>query len=138
MKMIMVVDDSPIVRQELRIALTQAGYGVVEAVDGHDALQKISTLSISLIICDMKMPQMNGLEMVEKLKSNPEYSSLPVVMLTSEGQPALIDRAKKVGARGWIIKPFKTDLLIAAVKKLVSVQVEGFETKAVSSGSSDS
>jgi len=119
MKKVMVVDDSPSVRQQVGMALTQAGYGVVEAVDGQDGLSKAATSGVSLVICDINMPRMNGLEMVEKMKADPKTSALPVVMLTSEGQPALMDRAKKAGAKGWIIKPFKADLLIAAVKKLV-------------------
>lgn len=119
MKKVMVVDDSPSVRQQVGMALTQAGYGVVEAVDGMDGLSKAGTAGVALVICDINMPRMNGLEMVEKMKADPKTSALPVVMLTSEGQPALMERAKKAGAKGWIIKPFKADLLIAAVKKLL-------------------
>jgi two-component system, chemotaxis family, chemotaxis protein CheY len=119
MKRILIVDDSPSVRQQVGIALTQAGYGVVEAVDGQDGLSKAGTADVSLVICDVNMPRLNGIEMVEKMKADAKFKSLPVVMLTSEGQPTLIDRAKKAGALGWIIKPFKADLLLAAVKKLV-------------------
>ena len=121
MKMVMVVDDSPSVRQQVGMALTQAGYGVIEAVDGQDGLGKVATAGVSLVICDINMPRMNGLVMVEKMKADPRTSTVPVVMLTSEGQPALMERAKKAGAKGWIIKPFKADLLIAAVKRLVPV-----------------
>jgi two-component system, chemotaxis family, chemotaxis protein CheY len=119
MKKILVVDDSPSVRQQVGIALTQAGYGVVEAVDGQDGLLKAGAGGISLVISDVNMPRLNGIEMLEKLKADAKIASLPVVMLTSEGQPTIIDRAKKAGAVGWIIKPFKANLLLAAVKKLV-------------------
>jgi two-component system chemotaxis response regulator CheY len=73
-----------------------------------------------MLICDVNMPRMNGLEMLEKLRSDVRWKALPVVMLTTEGQPALIERAKKAGAQGWIIKPFKAALLVAAVQRLTA------------------
>jgi two-component system chemotaxis response regulator CheY len=72
-----------------------------------------------MVICDVNMPLMNGLDMLEKLHADAKHASVPVVMLTTEGQPALIDRAKKAGAKGWIVKPFKPDLMLAAVTKLL-------------------
>jgi two-component system chemotaxis response regulator CheY len=66
------------------------------------------------------MPRMNGLEMLEKLRTDARWKTLPVVMLTTEGQPGLIERAKKAGAKGWIIKPFKAELLVAAVQRLTA------------------
>ena len=121
MKRVLVVDDSATVRQQVGNALREAGYDVTEAVDGFDGAEKINTdRSIAMVICDVNMPRVNGLEMLEQVKKDPKNASLPVVMLTTEGQPALIDRAKKSGAKGWIIKPFKAELLVAAVKKLVA------------------
>jgi two-component system, chemotaxis family, chemotaxis protein CheY len=118
-KKILVVDDSQTVRQQVGLALKQAGYEVVEAVDGLDGSQKVDS-TIAMVICDVNMPRMNGLEMLESVKGGGKNASLPFVMLTTEGQPALIDRAKKAGAKGWIVKPFKAELLVAAVGKLVS------------------
>jgi two-component system chemotaxis response regulator CheY len=119
MKKILIVDDSPSVRQQVGMALTQAGYAIVEAVDGIDGLSKVATPGVSMVLSDVNMPRMDGLEMIEKIRADSKFSGLPILMLTSEGQPAIMDRARKAGAKGWIIKPFKADLLVAAVKKLV-------------------
>ena len=118
-KKVIVIDDSQTVRQQVGLALTQAGFEVIEAVDGKDGLAVIQkTSDASMAICDVNMPRMNGLEMLEALSAS--GSKLPVLMLTTEGQPQLIERAKKCGAKGWIVKPFKADLLVAAVKKLTA------------------
>lgn len=118
-KKIMVVDDSQTVRQQVGMALTQAGFEVVEAVDGQDGMEKIGLEpDLAMVICDVNMPRMNGIEMLTSVKADGKNASLPVIMLTTEGQPELVERAKKVGAKGWIVKPFKPNLLVAAVKKL--------------------
>lgn len=118
-KKILVVDDSATVRQQVGMALVQAGFEVVEAVDGMDGADKVNSVAdIALIICDVNMPRMNGLEMLEKIRLETKNAALPVVMLTTEGQPELVERAKKAGAKGWIVKPFKAELLVAAAKKL--------------------
>jgi two-component system chemotaxis response regulator CheY len=119
MKKILVIDDSPTVRQQVGLALSQAGFQIVEAVDGLDGIAKVDP-SIAMAICDVNMPRMNGLEMLEKLRTDERWKSLPVVMLTTEGQQQLIERAKKAGAKGWIIKPFKAELLVAAVQRLTA------------------
>jgi two-component system chemotaxis response regulator CheY len=120
-KRVLVVDDSETVRQLVGVALQQGGYEIVEAVDGVDGLNKLSTeRDISMVICDINMPRMNGLEMIEQIAQSKTIKKLPVVMLTTEGQPALIQRARQAGAKGWIVKPFKPDLLLAAVNKLTA------------------
>jgi len=120
MPKVLIVDDSPSVRQQVGLALKQQGYEILEAVDGVDGVEKVQRdASIGMVICDVNMPRMSGLEFVEKVKGDPRYSKLPIVMLTTEGQPQLIQRAKKAGAKGWIVKPFKANLLVAAVKKLM-------------------
>ena len=120
-KRVLVVDDSATVRQQVGNALQQAGYEIVEAVDGADGLSKLADNSdISMVICDINMPRMSGLEMIEQIARSTTMKKVPVVMLTTEGQPALIQRAKQAGAKGWIVKPFKPDLLLAAVNKLTA------------------
>lgn len=118
---ILVVDDSASVRQQVTAALGQAGFSVVEAVDGLDGLSKVAAQSdFAAIISDVNMPRMNGLEMIEKLKTSGARGDMPILMLTTEGQPALMQRAKQAGAKGWIIKPFKAEMLVAAVRKLTA------------------
>jgi two-component system chemotaxis response regulator CheY len=116
MPTILVIDDSMMVRQQVTRALTSAGYTVVGACDGADALEKLdATPDVRLAICDVNMPRMSGLEFLEHVGSR-----LNVVMLTTEGQPELMARAKALGARGWIMKPFKPELVIATARKLVA------------------
>jgi two-component system chemotaxis response regulator CheY len=118
-KRVLVVDDSDTVRQQVRQALGPAGYDILEAVDGLDGLDKIrAATDLSLVLCDVNMPNMTGLEMIARVHA--EGLQTPVIMLTSEGQPSLIRRARESGAKGWIVKPFKVDLLIAAVNKVTS------------------
>jgi two-component system chemotaxis response regulator CheY len=117
---VMVVDDSATVRIEAARALTAAGYEVIEAFDGQDALEKLSRHPpVALILCDVNMPRMNGVELVEALAQQPGQRA-PILMLTTEGHPALIQRAKASGAKGWMMKPFKPELLVAAAHKLTA------------------
>jgi two-component system chemotaxis response regulator CheY len=119
-KKVMVVDDSRTVRQQLGLLLTEAGYEVIEASDGLDGVEKIAaTPDLAMVICDVNMPRMDGIQMLTALRQDPKNASLLVLMLTTEGQPGLIAQAKAAGARGWIVKPFKPDLLLGAVRKLV-------------------
>ncbi|MEO6774314.1 MAG: response regulator [Kofleriaceae bacterium] len=120
-KKVLIVDDSQTVRHQIALALRPSGYEIVEAVDGVDAREKVDD-SIAIVLCDVNMPRMNGLEFLEAIKRDERNASLPVVMLTTEGNPGMIDRAKKAGAKGWIVKPFKAELLTAAVAKLIAAR----------------
>jgi len=118
---ILIVDDSATVRQQVGLALQQAGFDTVEAVDGVQGLDAIQAdVTIAAVICDVNMPRMNGLDMVRAVKAQGRYADLPIVMLTTEGQPSLIREAREAGAKGWIIKPFKAVQLVAAIQKLTS------------------
>lgn len=120
-KLVLVVDDSAAVRQQVGMALGQAGFEVVEAGDGKEGVAAVSkNPKIAMVISDINMPNMNGLEMVAELKKNPANRALPIIMLTTEGQPALIKQAKEAGAMGWIVKPFNAGQLVATVKKLTA------------------
>jgi two-component system, chemotaxis family, chemotaxis protein CheY len=121
---ILIVDDSLLVRRQVSAALKAIGYLMLEAVDGIDALAKLdANPDTRLIVCDVNMPRMNGIELLERLLAR--GSAIPIVMLTTEGQPELIQRAKALGAKGWIVKPFKPEFLIATAKKLAPLPVDG-------------
>jgi two-component system chemotaxis response regulator CheY len=116
---VLVVDDSSTVRQQVASALAPAGFEVVEAADGQVGAELIDRdPRIAVVLCDVNMPRMDGLEMVATVKRDQRHAALPILMLTTEGQPALIKRAKELGARGWIVKPFQPAQLVAAIRKL--------------------
>lgn len=115
---ILVVDDSATVRQQIRTTLLGAGFDVFEAVDGQDGLDKIDSVKPALVLCDVNMPRLTGLEMLTRM-GTAQLATLPVIMLTTEGQPTLIRKARDAGARGWIVKPFHPDQLVKAVQRLV-------------------
>lgn len=119
---ILVVDDSQTVRQQVANALQPHGFEILEAVDGVQGAVAIGEGGIDCVICDVNMPNMDGISMVEKVKAEMGFTNLPIIMLTTEGAMELVQRAKKAGASGWIVKPFKKDLLLAAVTKLTSRQ----------------
>jgi two-component system, chemotaxis family, chemotaxis protein CheY len=119
MKKILVVDDSETIRTEVGKALGPADFSVLEARDGVEGLGVAAqNPDLALIVLDVNMPVMNGLDMLDRLKQEPKTEPIPVVLLTTEAQESLIERAKKAGAKGWLIKPVKPEILLAAVKKL--------------------
>lgn len=118
-KKIATVDDSASVRQMVSFTLKGAGYEVVECCDGKDALDKINGAGVNMVITDLNMPIMNGLELIKSLRAKPEYKFMPIVFLTTESQPEKKEAAKAAGATGWIVKPFKPDQLLSVVKKVL-------------------
>jgi two-component system chemotaxis response regulator CheY len=120
-KTILIVDDSDSLRQVVNIALSGAGYNVIEACDGRDALSKLNGSKVHLIVSDVNMPNMNGIEFVKQAKQLPQYKFTPVIMLTTENQQSMMEEGKKAGAKAWMVKPFKPAQMLQAVSKLLSI-----------------
>lgn len=118
-KLIMIVDDSSSLRTVVGIALRNAGYEVVEACDGKDALAKLGGRKFNLIVSDVNMPNMDGITFVTQLKQNPSYKFTPVIMLTTEADESKKAAGKAAGARAWVLKPFQPPVLLDAIAKLV-------------------
>lgn len=118
-KTIMVVDDSASLRQVVKIALSGAGYDVLEAADGSDALGKLTGQKIHLIISDVNMPNMDGITFVKEAKKLPAYKFTPIIMLTTESQESKKLEGQAAGAKAWVVKPFQPEQMLKAVSKLV-------------------
>lgn len=118
-KLIMIVDDSTSLRTVVSIALKGAGYEVVEACDGKDALAKLGGRKFNLIVSDVNMPNMDGITFVSQLKQMPLYKFTPVIMLTTEADETKKAAGKAAGARAWVLKPFQPPVLLDAIAKLV-------------------
>lgn len=117
-KTILTVDDSSSVRQMVRFTLSDAGYNVVEAVDGRDALAKL-TGSVNLVITDLNMPNLDGIGLIRGIRANPAFRGVPILMLTTESQESRKQEGKAAGATGWIVKPFSKQQMLAVVKKVI-------------------
>lgn len=116
---ILIVDDSPSMRQMISLTLDGAGYRVVEACDGADALKKAQTLDAGMVITDLNMPVMDGLSLIVELRRLPRYRGIPIVFLTTASDEEKKRQAKAAGATGWITKPFRQDHLLAVVRKVI-------------------
>jgi two-component system, chemotaxis family, chemotaxis protein CheY len=118
-KLIMTADDSASVRQMVAFTLKQNGYEVVEAVDGQDALTKLGSKKVDMLLTDLNMPKLDGIGLIKGVRANAMNKFIPIVMLTTESQDSKKSEGKSAGATGWIVKPFKPEQLIAVVKKLL-------------------
>ena len=114
---IMVVDDSISVREMAAFTLENAGYAVVEAENGQDALEKLKASRVDMLIADLNMPKMDGLALIRTVRAMSEYKFMPIFILTTEAQDAKKMEGRASGATGWITKPFKPDQLIGVVRK---------------------
>lgn len=118
-KVIMTVDDSASVRQMVSFTLQGAGYQVIAAVDGRDALGKMNHGPVHLVITDLNMPNLDGVGLIRQLRADAKHKFLPIIMLTTESQVERKQEGKAAGATGWIVKPFKPEQLVAVVKKVL-------------------
>jgi two-component system, chemotaxis family, chemotaxis protein CheY len=138
-KTIMTADDSASIRQMVSFTLKEAGYDVIEAVDGRDALEKLMgecdsplpgecdsplpepgrTGTVHMLVTDLNMPNMDGIELIRRVRGESRYRFMPIVMLTTESQNAKKQEGKAAGATGWIVKPFKPEQLVAVVRKVL-------------------
>ena len=118
-KTVLAVDDSASIRQMVSFTLKSAGYEVIEAVDGQDGLDKAKAKSVNLILTDQNMPRMDGLTLIKNLLGLPQYSSTPILMLTTESSDAMKSQGRAAGATGWLVKPFDPQKLIEVVRKVI-------------------
>jgi two-component system chemotaxis response regulator CheY len=118
-KRIMTVDDSPTIRQMLLFTLQEAGYEVVEAVDGQDALDKLAHETVHMMITDLNMPRLDGISLIKEIRKDPAKRFMPIVMLTTESQEAKKNEGRAAGVSGWIVKPFKPEQLLAVVRMVL-------------------
>jgi len=118
-KRILAVDDSASVRQMVSLTLSEAGYEVLEAVDGEDALSKLDGLHVDMVITDLNMPRLDGMEFVRRVRTMPKHRFMPIVMLTTESAPEKKELCRSAGATGWIVKPFRPNQLLSVVEKVI-------------------
>jgi len=118
-KTLLIVDDSASMRQMVSFTLKDAGYDVIAANNGKDALSKIEGTKVEMVITDLNMPEMDGIEFIRQMRSKAGFKFLPIVMLTTESQESKKLAGKQAGASGWLVKPFQPAQLVDVVKKFV-------------------
>lgn len=118
MPTVLAVDDSPSIRQMIKVTLGPVGYTVIEAGDGAEGVAKAKANALNLVITDLNMPVMNGLDMIKNLRTLPSLTGVPILFLSTESDDGIKQQAKAAGATGWITKPFNPEQLVAVVSKL--------------------
>jgi two-component system, chemotaxis family, chemotaxis protein CheY len=116
---ILVVDDSTTIRQVINFCLKEAGYQVIEAVDGQDALEKLSKNQVDLLLTDLHMPRKNGFELAKDVRASAKHKYIPILVLTTESQLSSKEEGKSIGVTGWFVKPFEPAQLIKVVKRVL-------------------
>src|SRR5579863_5396258 len=122
-KKILAVDDSASMRHMVGVTLRAAGYEVVEAADGAEALEYARLNSVDLVLADVNMPRMDGITLVAQLRALPSYHLTPLLLLTTESSPQSKQQGKRAGATGWMVKPFHPDQLLATLERVLSGSV---------------
>lgn len=116
-KLVLIVDDSNIIRAHCRAVLKKAGYDCVEAWDAVQARARLDSSDISFMVCDLNLPGMSGLELAEKLHSEPQHAALPVAIMTAECSLQLVQRATRAGVKHWLLKPYTAEELVELVTR---------------------
>ena len=119
MHTILAVDDSPSMRKMVSFTLTGAGYKVVEAVDGMDALEKAEAQHIDLVLADQNMPRLDGIGLTQRLREHPRFKTTPILILTTESSDQMKQAGRAAGATGWLVKPFDPNRLIEVLQKVI-------------------
>ncbi|MBH1986155.1 MAG: response regulator [Burkholderiales bacterium] len=119
MHSILAVDDSASMRQMVSFTLKSAGYNVIEAVDGQDALEKAGGRSFDLVLTDQNMPRMDGISLTKKLRESAQFKSTPILILTTESSDQMKQAGRAAGATGWLVKPFDPNKLIEVIQKVI-------------------
>ena len=119
MRTILVVDDSTTIRQVILFCLIEAGYQVIEAVDGQNALEKLAKHQVDLLLTDLHMPKMNGLELAKEVRASAKHKFIPILVLTTESQLSVKEEGKSIGVTGWFVKPFEPEQLIKVIKRVL-------------------
>ena len=117
---VLTVDDSATVRQMVNFTLKSAGYEVMEAKDGQDAWTKLNDpIDLSIVVTDLNMPAVDGISLIQRLRAHPTYKYVPIVVLTTESEPAKKQAARSAGATAWIVKPFRPEQLVSVIQKVL-------------------
>jgi two-component system chemotaxis response regulator CheY len=119
-KLILTIDDSRSMREMLRLALSETGFEVVQAVDGVDGIEVLKGCKPDVIVTDVNMPRMDGFGVIQAVRQDPLKKHIPILVLTTESDAAKKQRAKEAGATGWIVKPFDPVKLVAAINRVVA------------------
>ncbi len=118
-KTILTVDDSASIRQLVKFTLKKAGYSVLEGSNGEEGLNVAQSNDVDMVITDLNMPIMDGINLIKQLRAVSKYRYIPIIMLTTESDASMKQKGKAAGATGWIVKPFKPEQLLAVIKKVL-------------------